>query len=102
MERRSLYFARLLPAFHSVRLVLQDFHLVAVGVGDERHFLAVDEFLTPVAGPQVEFQVEAFEYVAIRGDIIDADTGMHEVFRHVDDVVGGVGELQIMRTAGDL
>lgn len=80
-------------------LVLEYFYFVAVGVGDKSHLFAIDEFLAPVAGPEVNCEVEAFEHFTVVDDVVDANAGMDEVFWDVDLVVGGVGELQIVCTA---
>ncbi len=82
--------------------MLQDLDLVAVGVGDEGHFFAVDKFLTPVGGPQVQLEVEAFEHGAVLDDVVDTNAGVNQVLGDVHGVVGRVGELKVVRAAGDL
>ena len=57
-----------------VLLMLKNFDFGAVWVCDECHFLAVDEFLAPVAGPEVRFNIEPFKHLAC-DDVIDADAG---------------------------
>jgi len=82
--------------------VLQNLDLVTVGVGDEGHPFAVDEFFAPVAWPEVELQIQAFEHPAVGDDVIDANTGVNEIFGNVDFVVGRVGEFEIVCAAWDL
>lgn len=74
-------------------LVFQDFHFVAIGIGDEGHFEAArGEFSFPVARPDI-FPVD-FEHLAIFDDVVDTEAGVHEVFGEFDFEVWRVGELE--------
>jgi len=83
-------------------LVLQNLDFVAVGVGDEGHLFILGEFLAPVAGPKAELEVQLLQHFAVGDDVVHADAGVHEVLGKFDSEVGRIGQLQFMRTAGDL
>ncbi len=82
--------------------MFKDFHLVAVGIGDEGHFFTILELLTPVLGPEIDFEVKPFKHFAICDDVIHADAGVDQIFRKFDLEVRGVGQLQFMAAAGNL
>ena len=77
--------------------MFEDFDFVAVGVGDEGHLFAVDELLAPIAWPEVGFKVEAFEHFTILDDVIDANTGVNQIFGDLDFVIRGVRQFQLVR-----
>lgn len=84
--------------------MLKDLDFVAVGVSDEGHLFAVDEFLAPVGGPEMDGQAvgfKAFEHVAVGVDVVHTDAGMDKVLGKLDLEVGRVSELELVVAAGD-
>ena len=86
---------------HSLPSSLEDFHFVAVGVGDEGHFAAAGgEFFAPAGGP--DFDAGFFEFVAVGDDVGYAEGGVHEVLGAGGGVFGRVAEFEKDIVAGEL
>lgn len=79
-------------------LALKDFHLVAIRVGDKCH-LAIPggELLAPLPGPYLDAFL--LQLITVIDDVLDSDSGVHEVLGECDIEIRGVGQLKEMIVA---
>lgn len=80
--------------------MLEDFEFVAIRIGEKSHFGSPgSEFAAPIVGPY--FKAILLQFIAISHDIIDADTGVHEVFWKFHVELRGIAELEFVLITGD-
>ena len=88
-----------LPNRLPVLLFLQQLDLITVRVSDKGHFVAGRELRAPAIRPDDDAFL--LQLVALRDQVRVADGGVHQIFRHLELVVGRVTELEKVLVAGE-